>query len=228
MPEGASGLAGGGSAGSSRSRGRVVSADIGNGTVDVDGVRFRIGDFVYLNSSSSSSSGSLFVAQLERFVRSRPTNDRHLVEVRWLYRPEDTHTGRQEQHGVAEVFDSDHRDINEVTVLRGHCKVLSVRGFGREVAAHRRLQLPGFESAAKRQRTLAEQEPRRVKQEPDEEQAGEEEVDGEAAAFAEANLPPDVFFCRRGYNPSRSRFYNLPTDGRFGSVKSGHHRRAHY
>ena len=84
-----------------------------------------------------------------------------------------------------EIFESTHRDINAAVTVLAPCAVLTELEFGRYQKTLRRCELTGTASTA-------------------------------PAPGQHANAPPlpakDVYFCRRGYNPGRSRFVTLSAD----------------
>jgi hypothetical protein len=66
-----------------------------------------------------------------------------LCEVRWFYRPEDTSDGRQSDDGRDEVFESQHRDVNDVRSVLGRCTVLTEFEYGRYRKKRARQALAG-------------------------------------------------------------------------------------
>ena len=82
-----------------------------------------------------------------------------------------------------EVFESYHRDTNAAEAVEDHCAVLTELEFGRYMKELRRRQLCGLSTAL----------------------IAPGQHDGPI------NLD-QVHFCRRGYNPTRSRFFELAPD----------------
>jgi len=144
---------------------------------ELSGKRYFVGDYVYLHPPV----GEAYVAVVEKIYHPPDKVDDLQCLVRWFYRPQDTHAGRLPAHEEDELFESDHRDVNEIASVTGRCLILSESEYARYRMNKKKAQLLKIDL--------------------------EQEL--------------DVYFCRKGYSPSRSRFFPLtPTLSPFASLKT--------
>lgn len=86
--------------------------------------RFELGSFVtLLNAHPGPGQKSYFVGEIESLFEDLATH-MQMVEIRWLYLPEETHTGRLPSHHPQEVFSTAHTDTNEIETISDLCEVV--------------------------------------------------------------------------------------------------------
>ena len=93
--------------------------------------RFELGSYVtLLNGVSAAGQRDFLVGEIESLFEDLSTH-LQMVEIRWLYLPEETHTGRLPSHHPQEVFSTAHTDINEIECISDLCEVVDETEFQR-------------------------------------------------------------------------------------------------
>lgn len=100
--------------------------------------RFEIGSYVTLLNGEPAAAGqrNFLVGEIESLFEDLSTH-LQMVEIRWLYLPEETRTGRLAHHHPQEVFSTAHTDVNEIECISDLCEVVDETEFHRRAEEDR-------------------------------------------------------------------------------------------